>query len=168
MNWIIPLHGVCIAVQRPSEIHWGEADATGIKRLHNFSGPAVKYADGYSLYKFNGVTVTKELTEKKSQSFTKEDIFKEVNADIRREIIRKVGLERSMDLLEAKVIDKMDDYELLSFDIGDKRGRPYLKMKNPSLALTHIEGVPAGIKTVKAALAWRNGLQEYTAPITLT
>jgi hypothetical protein len=57
-------------------------------------------------------------------------------------------------------------YELLILNMGDGRRRPYLKMKNPSIKTWHIEGVAPEIKTVKEALAWRNGTDE--APEVLT
>lgn len=77
-------------------------------------------------------------------------------------------MDRVSRLLEYKVIDKMDGYELITFDIGDGRIRPWLKMQNPSMGLTHIEGVPPETKTCSAALAYRNGLEDYYAPSALS
>jgi len=55
------------------------------------------------------------------------------------------------------VIDRKGDYELLLLDLGDGRRRPYLKMRNPSLGVYHIEGVHPDCSTVVEALRWRNG-----------
>src|SRR3990167_5042032 len=85
-------------------------------------------------------------------------LFKEQNAEIRREIVRKIGMERIILKCGATVLDKKGDYELLAFDIGDGRIRPYLKMKNPSIFTWHVEGVAPGIKTVDEALTWRKPL----------
>jgi hypothetical protein len=137
-------------------------------RLHNFNGPALLYPDSYSIYKMNGVTVTKEQTETSSDKFTKEMILGEKNADVRRELVRKIGIEKAMEILEAKVIDKDMGYELLTLDLGDKRNRPYLKMKDFSIKAYHIEGVHPDVKTVKEALCYRNGLKEFAAPIAAT
>jgi pimeloyl-CoA synthetase len=94
-------------------------------------------------------------------------VTKEKNAEIRREIVRKIGIERVLMKLGCEVVDKQGDmYELVMLDIGDKRKRPFLKMRNPSISVTHIEGVPPGTNTVKAALAWRN--QTESSPEVLT
>jgi hypothetical protein len=100
--------------------------------------------------------------------FTKEDITKEPNADVRREIIRKIGAAQLLKVLDYKVIDSFEGYELITFDIGDGRVRPFLKMQNPSMDLTHVEGVRPGISAVKEALCYRNGLESYTAPLALS
>ena len=68
--------------------------------------------------------------------------------------------------LGGKSLDKSGDYELVLLNLGDNRERPYLKMKNPSIGVWHLEGVPPGTKTVKAALEWRN--QTTVAPEVLT
>lgn len=43
-----------------------------------------------------------------------------------------------------------------ALNLGDDRSRPYLKMKNPSIATYHLEGVAPEIRTVQEALDWRN------------
>jgi hypothetical protein len=118
------------------------------------------------LYRFNGVTVTKELAEK--NEFTKEDILNEKNADIRREIVRKIGIEKVVEILQPKVVDSKHGYDLLLIDLGDKRDRPYLRMKNPSINAVHIEGISPEIRTVEDALCFRNGLKEFKQPEQLT
>lgn len=69
-----------------------------------------------------------------------------------------------MNTLESTTIDTYKSYELILLDMGDKRDRPYLKMVNPSIGVTHIEGVPKGTKTVKEAICFRNGLKEFEEP----
>jgi hypothetical protein len=53
-------------------------------------------------------------------------------------------------------------------DYDDRGERPHLKMKNPSMDLWHIEGVHPDCKTVKEALAWRNGTKTFIEPKALT
>jgi len=84
------------------------------------------------------------------------DILKTRNAEIRREIVRRVGIERICYSLNAQVIDKQGDYELLKLNLQDGRYRPYLKMLNPSVPeCWHIEGVHPACKTVQQALNYR-------------
>ena len=138
--------------------------------LHNDSGAAVLYADGFSVYALNGVRVSKELVETSAEQLDPHILFKETNAEIRREIVRKIGIERVCQKLGAKTLEKRWGYELLNIHLGDERIRPYLKMVNPSIGTFHLEGIHPDCKTVEQALNWRNGWKEeiYEAPINLT
>ena len=94
-------------------------------------------------------------------------ILRTTNAEVRREIVRKIGIERACQQLAAKVVDRQGElYELLLLDLGDKRRRPYLKMRNPSLGVYHLEGVHPTCKTVEEALRWRNN--SAAQPVILT
>lgn len=163
LHIIYPYDGICFVVDFPKVI-----ERNVESRLHRDGGPALEYRDTYSLYSLNGIRVTKEIAETKPGDITKEMITKEQNADIRREIIRKVGNERLLALLDYTVIDSFGEYELITFNIGDGRIRPYLKMINPSIGCVHVEGVSPEIKTVKEAITFRNGLKEYEAPLALS
>ena len=84
-------------------------------------------------------------------------IFKETNVEIRRELIRKVGLEQVFEQMPHKLLDTQDNYELYSIDLSEEvKDARYLKMTNPSIQVFHIEGVAPEIATVKDALKWRN------------
>ena len=66
-----------------------------------------------------------------------------------------MGIERIVAALNATVVDKSGDYELLLLDIGEGSPRPYLRMRNPSVpGVWHIEGVHPNVRTVAEALAW--------------
>ncbi len=103
-------------------------------------------------------------------------ILRETNAEIRREIVRKIGIEKVCKDLNAQPISHYRDevngmnYELLLLDLGDGRTRPYLKMRNPSIGVYHIEGVPPEITSAEQALIWRNYQDgpKYIPPLKLT
>lgn len=149
---------VCI---RPRAVHRNAAGD-----LHNEKGLAIEWADGYGEFALNGVWVDEKLVLTPAEKLDAGMVLKEQNAEVRREIVRKIGIERVMQKLGAEVIDKDGDYELVLLDLKDGRKREYLRMKNPSIGVTHVEGVKPGIKTVRQALAWRNGID--TAPAVLT
>ena len=136
--------------------------------MHCEHGPALGYPDGWLIYALNGVRVSKDLVETPAEKLDAKIILKETNAEIRREIVRKIGIEKVCRNLNAKIIDSFESYELLELELGDGRTRPYLKMRNPSIQTYHIEGVHPSIKTCKEALAWRNQQKEYAAPDILT
>lgn len=132
--------------------------------LHSTNEASIEYSDGFALHSLNGITVSKEIALCKPEDITKDMILKEVNADIRREIVRKLSPEQLITVLTPNVIDTDMGYELLEIDIGDNRKRPFLKMSNPSLDLIHVEGVHPSCKTVREAIAWRNGLDNFSSP----
>ena len=161
-GWFWPFENAVIFTERPKEIHLTN------KKLHKDGGPAILYKDGFSVHALNGVRVTKEIAETPGDKLSAELVLKEKNAEIRREIVRKIGTERLCNDLDAKIVDEKDDYQLLELDLQDGRRRPYLKMKNPSIDAVHIEGVHPDIKAVYDALAWRNGTKTYIKPKELT
>lgn len=134
--------------------------------LHCEDGPAIAWCDGYCEYALNGVWVTEEIVMIPSDKLDSKIILKETNAEVRREIVRKIGVDKIANDLGSERLDKVKDYELLILNMGDGRRRPYLKMKNPSIGTWHIEGVHPDCKTVKEALSWRNQTEE--TPIVLT
>lgn len=136
--------------------------------LHCEDGPAIAWCDGYCEYSLNGVWVTEEIVMTPANKLDSKMVLKENNAEVRREIVRKIGTEKICKDLGAEVVDKSKNkvYELLILNMGDGRRRPYLKMKNPSIGTWHIEGVHPDCKTVNDALKFRNGISRR--PIILT
>lgn len=150
---------VCI---RPCSVHRNAAGD-----LHNENGMAIEWCDGYGEYSLNGVWVDESLVLTPAEKIDPATLLKEKNAEVRREIVRKVGIERVVAKLGAEVLDKQGEYELLLLDLKDGRKREFLKMKNPSLkGVFHIEGVPPGTKTIKEALMFRNGIDAPPAVLT--
>lgn len=134
--------------------------------LHCIDGMAIAWCDGYGEYYLNGVSVDENIVITPSQKLDCKLILTEKNAEVRREIVRKIGVEKLCIDLEAKVIDMKDNYELIDLNLGDNRMRPYLKMINPSIGTFHIEGVHPDCRTVDEALKFRNG--RSGRPIILT
>src|SRR5690606_27669492 len=92
-------------------------------------------------------------------------ILAEKNVDVRALIIKKIGIEKTIEILGATVLDTMScdkggDYELLMVDLlGRGNASPYLKMKNRSVDAWHIEGVSKSDKTVEDAHKTRYGFK---------
>jgi hypothetical protein len=159
-GWWYPYENICFVSDRPEQIH-----KKGVQ-LHNDSGPAVLYRDGYALWFLNGVDVGELIVTTPADQLDVNLILTTKNAEVRREIVRKIGIERVCDKLKARVIDTQGDYSLLLLDLQDGRKRPYLKMLNPSIGTYHIEGVPPDCDTVEKAITWRNQTSEK--PVILT
>jgi hypothetical protein len=144
-------------------------------RPHCETGPFCEWRDGSALYSLNGVRVPAWLVETPKEQLKAKDILALTNAQERVEGIKKIGIGNMLKELKAEVIDKMDDYQLISIEFENNRIGPYLTMVNRSTGEIHCEGVgtPNGgvdttIKTCEEALAWRNEMTEYVSPEVLT
>ena len=143
--------------------------------MHSFDNPSLEYRDTYGLHYSNGVKMKKEYIETPADKITKEMFLNETNVDCRREISRKLGITKTVEMLGAETVDTYKSkvggkYELLMIDFNNSGNkRPYLKMQNPSMKdVFHIEGVKPGIKTVKEAICFRNGLTQFIEPKVLS
>ena len=151
-GWFWPFAGAVIFTPRPSELHMVHG------QLHRDGAPAILYPDGFALFRLNGISVPEWLAVKPAAEIQPREMLGISNAEVRREFVRKVGIVRICQGLNARVVSSCGLYELLELDIGDGRRRPYLKMQNPSVDAVHIEGVHPDCKTVQDALNYRNGL----------
>lgn len=172
-GWTWLYKNAAIISERPTELHvvWNETRKRYI--MHNPNGAAIKWADGYQLFRMNGIEVPEKLVMTQAKELNAKEWLKEENVDIRRCAFEKIGIEKVVSDLGADTIDtftckKGGKYELLALDIGLEEKKLYLRMNNPSIKAIHLEGVDNSCKTVKEAIAWRNGLAEYQEPIFLT
>jgi hypothetical protein len=151
-GWFLPHQKLCWISERHNVLN---RNSQG--RLHKDGGAALAYPDGFEIYALNGVRVKKCQAMTPAEDITPQEVLSEANADIRRELIRKVGIDRMMAALPHKSLEKRGDYELFSINLGagatDAR---YLKMTNPSVGCFHLEGVHPDCNTVEKSLNWRN------------
>ena len=152
-GWALPHRDICWVSERHDIV---QLNAEG--RLHCDDGPAIHYPDGWSIYALNGVRVPEWLVETPTTDLDARKFAELQNAEIRREFVREVGIERIATELGAEVLDRRGEYELLAVDLGGRTGKwPYLKMRNPSIGVWHLEAVTKECATVEQALNWRNG-----------
>ena len=95
--------GAVIASERPTAVHFDDE-----RRLHCENGPAVEYADGYALYAWHGVRIPEGWVTDPA-SLTARIAFAEKNVERRRAAIDKLGWERVLAELDAKVINQCFD-----------------------------------------------------------
>lgn len=167
-GWVISFEKLSICVERPVEIYWTKAPLQD-RRLHRDGGAALLYRDGWAVYSLNGVLVPDWLALTPEGQIDPKRLTEISNVEIRREFLRKVGIERVLAAFESKVIDSAafendsghHEYELLELKVpGTNNKWRYLKMSNPSVhGIYHVEGVANQCKTVREALLFRNGLR---------
>jgi len=152
VHYCIPYKGIIFVAEKPIGVYWSNG------RLHRENGPAVEYKDGYGVFSLNGVRMNEEYVMTKAEDIKPETVLKEENVDMRRELLRKVGVERMSSY--GKVIDTQGKYKLLDMAklfMGVEYA-PHLMMVNPSLKDTyHLEGVSQECRTVEQAINWRAG-----------
>lgn len=131
-------------------------------RLHCDDGPAIEWADGSKWYYLNNIRVPEEVITSPPDDFDADIILQTKNAEVRKEIIQKIGIEKLIGKLNGQLLDRWHGYELIKLPLPDMQIVPvYLKMVNPSTGSVHIEGVPPEITSCKEALSWRVGGMEW-------
>lgn len=128
-------------------------------QLHNESGMACKFADGWGCYVINGVSVDEQIVMN-PETQTVKQIRDEQNEEIKRIRIERYGWGRFLQEIDAKVIDERDN------DIeGTKEALLRSEQDNmtalvcvcPSTAKEFILEVRPEIKTCREAQKWLSG-----------
>jgi hypothetical protein len=165
-GWRVLHPEFCIISDRPARLdgYWRDGVFIG----HRDGGMSHQWRDGWGFHMMNDVRVPAWLAEMAADQLDPLLFAQQENAEVRREFVRKVGVERLCAKLGTEVLDRQGDYELHLVDLKGETGKhPYLKMRNPSIGVYHMEAVSKECRTVKAALAFRNGGEvEHIAPLT--
>ena len=85
--WWFPFEQIVFCSERPVELHLKE------KKLHNSTKPAISFADGYSLYFINGISVPSWIIEQPEQ-ITIEKIEQEKDENIKAIMKNRIGFEK--------------------------------------------------------------------------
>jgi len=142
---------LCILIRRPISVIKNEKG-----QLHNPHGKSVEFRDKWGIYCLNGVRMKEDHVMLPAEKIDVQEIIKEQNTEVRRELIRKIGIERFILKTDSKVLDKHGDYELISIKLSEEvPDARYLKMLNPSIGVWHVEGVEGD--TIEEAINFRAG-----------
>jgi len=133
-------------------------------RLHCDGGPALKWSDGFSIWALNGIIVTKEIAETQSEKLDPKIALTEKNADVQREVIRKIGYDRVLKACNAKTIEVYEDqktglrYTMRHMQIGaiDRR---YLCYEHASMpGIFYAKCVPPEAKNIIQMRGFQTGV----------
>ena len=132
--------------------------------LHCEDGPAVKWADGTSLYFWNGVEVSEKLINY-PKSITRDDILAQKNVEVRRCYQEVLGSELFANLLGLIPIDRKTDrfgngmvlYRTLDKDKLIGEHIHFAQVICPSTGRNYFLCVPPKISSVDEAVAWTFG-----------
>lgn len=148
----------CLLIERPTDIALDDQN-----RLHNLSGPAMEYRDGFCEWAVHGVPVP-DYVVLEPETITAEDIDSEPNMEVRRIKLQQMGIERY--LLEGQAKETaLDDFGVL-FSKSDRHEgvAVFAKVLNSTpepdgTFKTYFLRVPPTIKTPKEAVAWSFGVR---------
>ena len=167
-GWCWLHRGFVVISDRPAELH-DEVVTGRRRRLHNASGPSVRYRDGWCVWHWHGQRVPQWVIE--SPSIAK--IAAETNTEVRRCAIESLGWPKYLKALKLKPVHVEADpgnpgFKLQLFDVPGARTLynaevRLLVMQNASrdrdgTRRTFAETVPATCKTAGEAAAWQFGV----------
>ena len=167
-GWFWPHENICWITERPSLL---KRDERG--RLHCEDGPALQYPDGWSIYRFHGVSIP-EWVINNPEKINSRSIEEEKNAEVRRVMVERYpgGLEKYLTDSGAEEIAR-DDFGIL-YRKQEKDDEPIwaVKVCCPTTQRDYFLGVDpnayGGLKTARAAVAstWRNvdGSMVFASP----
>jgi hypothetical protein len=160
-GWWWPLDGQCVVSERPVSVR------TEDRRLHNADGPAVAYADGWTVHSWQGTRVPEWVIS----GPTPDLIAQEPNIEVRRCAIEHLGWENYIEQAGLRLVATAPDpgnpgSDLRLYDLpGTPLGRParVLLAVNGSLERDGRRrryglGVPDFLDDPVAAAAWTYGL----------
>ena len=127
------------------------------KRLHCATGPAFILPEE-SLWFYKGVFVTQQIVEK-PETLTHEQIIKESNAEVRRVMIERFGLDRFLSSPQSKTLHTDQDgrRQLLRFDLTGDEPIVGVKVTCPTTGQVYFLRVPPQIDRCDKAVAWSFG-----------
>jgi len=154
-GWGVMLDDVYLCAERTSAV---VMNAEHI--CHNPHRQAISYPDGNGVYILNGIRMEEWMVMTSADELTGSRILGVSNVDQRREIIRRLGIERVLEKIPHTVLETTHDgmYSLLECDLTPSHSAAkFLKMRNPSIGVWHVEGVHPDCRTVQQAINWRAG-----------
>ena len=124
-EWWWPFENIVIVSEKPTMVKWD-----GENRLHNETGPAVEYADGYSLYSWRGIAIPENwIADGPPES---KDIMRIENIEQRRIACEMRGWHNILPDIGAVLIDKHKNPqvgELWEADLPDNGLERFLKVE---------------------------------------
>lgn len=164
-RWWWPTRDFIMVCDRPVELHLDSGD-----RLHNGSGPAIRWDDGWGLCFWHGTQVPADLIE---PGWTPEQILTELNTEIRRSAIERIGWDRFVTAARFTELDRTADpgnpgQLLRLYDMPGRVPSRHMRVLLCSNATRERSGerysfglaVPTDCSTALAAAAWTFDLTE--------
>ena len=143
-----------LAVMRPA-LHIAEG------RLHRADGPAVSWPNGTAFWFWRGVRVPQQVVQAPAETLTPKQILREPNAEVRRVMIERVGLDRLLSTAHAECIDTDESghRRLYRLRLGLHEPLSAVRVRCPSTGQIYFLRVPPTMGTCRQAVAWTFGFE---------
>jgi len=151
-----PFEKICICSDRPTAL---TVDQDG--RLHNETGPAIAYGDGFQLYYWHGTNVPREWIEDKA-TLEPQMALTWRNVEQRRAAVEIIGWGKILGALHPIIVDADPNPQigmLLRCDLPDAPKQQFLTVLCGT-GREFVLPVPPDVRTARAANAWTYGLNE--------
>jgi hypothetical protein len=148
-GWWLPHEKICWVSERHNILRRDESG-----RLHDVSGPAVAYPDGWAIYAVHGVRVPAWIVEEK-HTITVEKVDAEQNTEIRRVMIDFMGWPRYIKDAGLSPVDERENAVdgTLEALFRCKDGSQVLAVTCPT-GRPFVLGVPAEVRSCEQAQKW--------------
>ena len=132
------------------------------ERLHSEDGPAMAFSDGWKLYCYHGVEVPEDVILR-PKTLRAERVLQEPNAEVRRVLIERVGLQKLLKSGKAETLHKEKGRVLYQLDLPGDEPLVVVKVTCPSTGRIYLNRVRPDVKTCQEAVAsrWRLTADEY-------
>jgi len=152
-GWVLPCEHICWASERHNRVCQDEQ-----QRLHAADGPAVAYPDGWELYYWHGVQVSKQVIMH-PEALSAGVVTAERNAEVRRVMIERMGTARYLREAGARKVHTDDWGTLWQLDQRDDEPIVMVELLN---ATPEPDGsyarywlrVPPAMQTAHDAVSW--------------
>jgi hypothetical protein len=164
--WWAPYETTCFVSDRPAAIH---LDAS--ERLHNLTGPAMAFNDGWSLYSIHGCFVSERLVIQ-AEKVGLEDLPLDENLEVLHATIELLGHEKFLAAARARLIQEDVFGRLYRIQFHDYEPLQLVEVTNatpePEGAVRrHLLRAPPEMETAHEAVAWSFGRRTKAyAPVT--
>ena len=138
-------------------------------RLHSASGAAIQYPDGWGIWSWHGVHVPRQVIEQ-PESLDPRGVLAEANAEVRRVMVERLGVDRFLAGVKAKVVDRDTDQlghqrRLLRVDQPGDEPLLVIEVTNSTPEpdgswKSYILRVPPTMKRCPQAVAWTFDMSE--------
>jgi len=145
----------CIISDRPEVLKVDEQN-----RPHCIDGPFCRWRDGSELYSVHGTRIPAHIINH-PEKITAQQILAEENAEIRRVMVERVGMERFLSEAGARKIHSHDMGDLFSIDIPNDPDEVLraVRVTDPSTGRVYFLRVPPQIERADDAVAWTFGFE---------
>jgi hypothetical protein len=151
-EWWWPYKGVVVASQKPMVTRWDDEN-----RLHCETGPAIEYADGWTLCAWHGVRIPRMWIEDKD-FLSPETALTWRNVEQRRAACELLGWENIIRILSPKIIDEDPSPEigtLMEVELPEMGREKFLRVQWGRRVIRQVcLPVPREMKTAREANAW--------------